>query len=170
MLLTRRIAYASLVVAFLMLAGTLWMAALYPAPEAGLRGEFTLTTHEGKPFTQKDLVGREHLLFFGFTHCPDICPTTLTELTAQKVKPRILFVTIDPERDTSEQLKLYLSSFDPAIIGLTGTQLQIDHIVKIYHAYAKRIDDAKGGYTMDHSTTIYKLQKDGGFLSTFKLK
>ena len=86
------------------------------------------------------------------------------------VSDSILFVTIDPERDTPEQLKLYLSSFDPAIIGLTGTQLQIDHIVKIYHAYAKRIDDGKGGYTMDHSTTIYKLQKDGGFLSTFKLK
>jgi protein SCO1 len=170
MLLGRKIAYASLVAAFLMLAGTLWMAALYPAPEAALRGDFTLTTHEGKVFTQKDLIGREHLLFFGFTHCPDICPTTLTELTALKVKQRILFVTIDPERDTQAQLKLYLSSFDPNIIGLTGTKEQIDRMVKIYHAYAKRIDDGKGGYTMDHSTAIYKLEKDGGFLSTFKLK
>lgn len=166
----RRVAYLSLVAAFLMLAATLWMAALSPAPDNTLKGSFTLTTQNGEIFTDNDFKGKQTLLFFGFTHCPDICPTKLVEITPYLDKYQVVFVTIDPERDTPEQIKLYLSSFDKRIIGLTGTIDQISKIIKIYRVYAKKIPDNKGSYTMDHTSTLYYINANGEFISSFNPK
>ena len=102
-----------------------------------LGSSFLLINHKGEKVTEAILKGKPHVIFFGFTRCPDICPTTLSDLTTafEQMKtnvPEAYFITIDPESDTSDQLKLYLSSFDPRITGLTGTREEIDKVIKGY--------------------------------------
>src|SRR5690606_5641497 len=106
---------------------------------ARLGRDFTLVRHTGEPFSSAELKGHPHLMFFGFTHCPDICPTTLLEISkhldaigdaARDLK--VLFITVDPERDTPEAMAQYMSSFDPRIVGLTGTPEQISNVAKLY--------------------------------------
>lgn len=140
-------------------------------------GPFSLTTMEGKRFTDRDVLGAPTLVFFGFTHCPDICPTKLMELSevlraaGDRANPvRALFITVDPARDTPEALKNYLSSFDPRIIGLTGTQEEIDAVVKAYRAYSKRVPTSSGDYTMDHTAIIYLMDKRGDFIGSFNIE
>lgn len=140
-------------------------------------GPFSLTTMEGKRFTDRDVLGAPTLVFFGFTHCPDICPTKLMELSevlraaGDKANAvRALFITVDPARDTPEALKSYLSSFDPRIIGLTGTQEEIDAVVKAYRAYSKRVPTSSGDYTMDHTAIIYLMDKRGDFIGSFNIE
>lgn len=132
-------------------------------------GPFTLVDHTGKTVTDKDFLGTPLAVFFGFTHCPDVCPTTLTKMAsltkqigAQADRLRVLLVTVDPERDTPEQLALYLQSFDPRVVGLTGSREQIDSILAAYKAYAKKIptDDS---YTMDHTAGVYLMDANGKF-------
>jgi protein SCO1/2 len=139
-----------------------------PYRQARVGGPFTLSDTEGRPVTQADLLGRPTVLFFGFTYCPDVCPTTLFTLTNSlkamgKTADRlnVVFVTVDPERDNAAQMKLYLESFDPRIRGLTGTPAQVADIVDAYHVHAKRIPTADGGYTMEHSSNIMLFDKDG---------
>ncbi|MEL6871670.1 MAG: SCO family protein, partial [Pseudomonadota bacterium] len=100
-------------------------------------GPFQLTDQTGKPFSTEQLKGKPYLVFFGFTHCPDVCPTTLMEVTNHMADPaikdsglRALFVSVDPSRDTPELLKTYLSNFDPGIVGLTGTEEEIAEVAK----------------------------------------
>jgi protein SCO1/2 len=140
-------------------------------------GPFQLVDQDGKMVTDKDFRGRPLLVFFGFTHCPDICPTTLFEVSevfnrlgkdAEKVSA--IFVTVDPERDTPEKLKLYLSSFHPRISALSGSEAQIEAIKKAYYVYAKRIPLDGGGYTMDHTSVVYLMDKEGKFVAPFNLK
>ncbi len=149
-----------------------------PQPSA-IGGPFTLTDQNGKPFTEKDLAGAPTLMFFGFTHCPDVCPTTLFEVSevlraagdnADKV--RVLFVSVDPARDTPAMLKDYLASFDGRIIGLAGTQEQTDAIASAYKVYARKIPtgDAPEDYTMDHTAIVYLLDKQGRFVNAFNLQ
>ena len=140
-------------------------------------GPFSLTTMEGKRFTDRDVLGAPTLVFFGFTHCPDICPTKLMELSEvlraagdRANAVRALFITVDPARDTPEALKNYLSSFDPRIIGLTGTQEEIDAVVKAYRAYSKRVPTSNGDYTMDHTAIVYLMDKRGRFVGTFNVE
>lgn len=140
-------------------------------------GPFTLTTQEGKPLSDKDLLGAPFLVFFGFTHCPDICPTKLFEISetlratgTKGEKLRALFVTVDPERDTAEVVKSYLGSFDPRIIGLTGDRPAIDAMVKAYRAYAKKVPLKDGDYTMDHTALVYLMDKRGGFVGAFNIE
>ena len=116
-------------------------------------------------------------MFFGFTHCPDICPTTMFEISEilKKLGPdgdriRALFITVDAERDTPAALKDYLSSFDPRIVGVTGDEAAIAAVAKAYRAYYKRTPLAEGGYTMDHTAIIYLMGKDGRFVTPFSLK
>jgi protein SCO1/2 len=132
-------------------------------------GPFSLVDAAGKPVTDADFRGRPMLVFFGFTHCPEVCPTTLLEMTgwlkalgpeADKLQP--LFVTVDPARDTPAQMALYLQSFDPRIRGLSGTQEQVDATVKAYKAYAKRIPTGDD-YTMDHTASVYVMDAAGRF-------
>ncbi|WP_306224456.1 SCO family protein [Bosea beijingensis] len=137
------------------------------APAIG--GPFTLVDHTGKTVTEKDFIGKPMAVFFGFTYCPEVCPTTLVQLGnltkqigSMADRLQILLITVDPERDTPEQLALYLQSFDPRVVGLTGSREQIDAALKAYKAYAKKIptDD---GYTMDHSASVYLMKADGSF-------
>jgi protein SCO1/2 len=133
-------------------------------------GPFTLVDHRGRTVTERDFAGRPKLVFFGFTHCPDVCPTTLTEISARfaKIGPaadrvQVLFITADPERDTPELMALYLQSFDPRIVGLSGTREQIDAVMKAYGAVGKRVETS-GGYNVDHTASVYMIGADGRFL------
>ena len=141
----------------------------------GLGGSWTLTDYNGKVVTDKDYTGKFRLMFFGFTYCPDICPTELKRLTlvlemlgadAEKITP--LFVTIDPERDTPSVLKDYLERFDPRFIGLTGSVTQIEHMEKIFKVYASKVNDpALTEYTVNHSAMVYFIGPDDKVLHIF---
>ncbi|OYX35813.1 MAG: SCO family protein [Caulobacterales bacterium 32-69-10] len=143
------------------------------APESSIRigGPFQLIDTERRPVTEASLLGKPTVVFFGFTFCPEVCPTTLAELTAalktlgpDADKLNVVFVSVDPERDTPEQMKLYLSSFDPRIQGFTGTVEQVDRAAKAYRVYHRKVDTGEGGYTMDHTATIYLFDRRGQFV------
>jgi protein SCO1/2 len=140
-------------------------------------GPFTLTDQDGKPISDRDLKGRPFLVFFGFTHCPDICPTTLFEMSEvfralgpEQKDVRALFITVDPERDTPPVLKDYLSSFDPRVIGVTGDPAAIAAVERSYRVYAKKVPLEGGNYTMDHTALVYLMDKDGRFVAPFSMK
>lgn len=140
-------------------------------------GPFSLTTAEGETLTEKELRGAPFLVFFGFTHCPDICPTKLFEISEvlraagpKGEKLRALFVSVDPERDTAETMKSYLGSFDPRIIGLTGERPAIEAAIKAYRAYARKVPLKDGDYTMDHTALVYLMDKNGGFVGAFNIE
>ncbi len=145
------------------------------ADGGGIGGSFALTSQDGATVTQKTLQGHPTLVFFGYTHCPDVCPATLSEISSvfrtlgPKDKARAIFITVDPERDTPVVMKDYLSSFDPRIVGLTGTPAQIKAVESEYKAYAKAVPDKDGTYTMDHTAITYLMDKDGNFVSGFNL-
>lgn len=135
-------------------------------------GPFRLTSHEGKPFTDADLKGKPFAVFFGFTHCPEVCPTTLYDLTqdleslgSDADKLRVAFITVDPAQDTPELMKTYLSSFDPRIVGLTGTDEEIATVAKAYKIFYRKVP-TDSGYTMDHSATIFLMDSKGDFYGT----
>jgi protein SCO1 len=135
---------------------------------AEIGGPFSLVDHHGKSVTDRDYLGKPTLVFFGFTNCPNVCPSTLLEITNQleELGPdadrlNVLFITVDPERDTPEQLALYLSSFDPRITGLSGMPENILTAEKAYHIYAKKVPLEDGGYTMDHTATIAVMNSEG---------
>jgi protein SCO1/2 len=136
-------------------------------------GPFRLTSHEGKPFTDQDLKGQPFVVFFGFTHCPEVCPTTLYDLTqdlgalgADADRLRVAFITVDPARDTQELMKTYLSSFDPRIVGLTGTEEEIAAAAKAYKIYYRKVPTEGSDYTMDHSATLFLMDSKGEFYGT----
>ena len=144
---------------------------------ANIGGPFRLTAQNGKIFTDQDLMGRPFLVFFGFTHCPEVCPTTLFEVSEilrnlGKDADRVgaLFITVDPERDTAPVLKDYMSSFDPHLVGLTGELADITAVAKVYRALFKKVVLEGGDYTMDHAATVYLMDKQGRFVSPFSLK
>lgn len=137
-------------------------------PQIG--GPFTLVDHRGKTVTERDFLGKPMLVFFGFTHCPDVCPTTLFEITTrfQKLgtdadRLQAIFITADPERDTPEQMALYLQSFDPRIVGLSGSQEQIDGAVAAFKVIAKKVPQGDGNYTIDHTASTFLMDKNGKF-------
>ena len=142
---------------------------------SGVGGPFALTAQDGSTVTQKALEGHPTLVFFGYTHCPDVCPATLAEISSvfkvlgDSDEAKALFITVDPERDTPVVMKDYLSSFDPRITGLTGTPAQIKSVESAYKAYAKAVPDKDGTYTMDHTAITYLMDKDGHFISGFNL-
>jgi protein SCO1/2 len=143
---------------------------------AAIGGPFQLVNQDGRGVSAQDLKGHPFLVFFGFTHCPDVCPTTLFEVSevlralgpdADKVNA--LFVTVDPERDTPDKLKEYLSSFDPHLTGLTGSPEAVAAMTKAYRVYVKKVPQAEG-YTMDHTAIVYLMDKEGRFVAPFSLK
>jgi protein SCO1/2 len=143
---------------------------------AEIGGPFHLVDQNGKPFSDQDMKGKPYLVFFGFTHCPDICPTTLFEMSQlmRKLGPDAdrtgaLFITVDPGRDTTAVIKDYLASFDPHLRGLTGDQAAIDQATKDYRVYAKKVPLQGGDYTMDHTAMVYLMDKDGQFVAPFLL-
>jgi protein SCO1 len=137
-------------------------------PLDGIGGPFRLMNDRGEAVTEATLKGKPTLIFFGFTHCPDVCPTALFEMS-ERMKAlgsdadrlNHVFVSVDPGRDGPEQLALYLQSFDPRIRGLTGTEEQIAGIIKAYKVYARRVPLEGGGYTMDHTASIYGADAQG---------
>ncbi len=143
---------------------------------SAIGGPFKLIDQDGKPISDQDFKGHPLLVFFGYTHCPDICPTTLFELSevlrvlgkdADQVNA--LFITVDPERDTAAVMKDYLSSFDPHLRGATGNQKAIDAVEKDYRVYAKKVPTKDGDYSMDHTALVYLMDKQGRFIAPFKL-
>jgi protein SCO1/2 len=151
-----------------------------PAPvalQSSVGGPFNLIDQNGKPVTDVDMKGRPFLVFFGFTHCPDVCPTTLFDVSEvmralgpEADKTAALFITVDPERDTPAAMKDYLSSFDPHLSGLTGDQAAIDAVSKAYRVYSKKVPLEAGGYNMDHTALVYLMDKQGRFVAPFNLK
>jgi protein SCO1/2 len=147
-----------------------------PGPSA-IGGPFNLVDQNGKQITDADLKGKPTLVFFGYTHCPDVCPATLFDVSEvlralgkDGDRAGALFVTVDPERDTAPVLKDYLSSFDPRLRAATGDQQSIDAVEKVYRVYAKKVPTDKTDYTMDHTALVYLMDKQGRFVAPFSLK
>lgn len=144
---------------------------------AAIGGPFSLVDQNGVRRTDADFRGQIMLVFFGFTHCPDICPTGLQTVTdaldalgadAAKVTP--VFVTVDPARDSVEQMKAYAANFHPRLVALTGSEAEVAEAARayrIYYAQVKADDAAPGEYTMDHSALIYVMGPDGAYLTHF---
>lgn len=140
-------------------------------------GPFSLTDHRGLAVTERDFRGRPMAVFFGFTYCPDVCPTTLTEMTGfiEALGPdadRIqwVFVSVDAERDTPQAMAAYLEAFDRRIIGLTGTEEQIASAARGFRVFYRRVPLEGGGYTMDHSASTFLLDAEGRFAGTLDYK
>jgi protein SCO1/2 len=147
------------------------------AAPAAIGGPFQLTDQAGQAVTDQNLKGRPTLIFFGFTHCPDVCPTSLFEISevlkamgkdADRVNA--WFVSVDPERDTAAAMKDYLSSFDPHLKGLTGNPEAIAKVLSSYRVYARKVPLKDGDYTMDHTALIYLMEREGHFVAPFNLK
>lgn len=150
-------------------AGTVALMLMHRSPFHHTRpgGPFAMVDTGGRPVTEADLAGRPAALFFGFTFCPDVCPTTLSLLTevmgrmgGAADRLNVVFVSVDPERDTPEALKLYLSSFDPRIRGFTGTAAQVAAMADAYHVTYRRVP-VEGGYTMEHSAGVFLFDRTG---------
>jgi len=140
-------------------------------------GPFKLTGVDGQPVTNETFKGKPYLVFFGFTHCPDVCPTTLFEMSQvmkalgkDADRTAALYVTVDPERDTPAVMKDYLSNFDPHLVGASGTPEAIAAVLKQFRVYAKKVPTKDGDYSMDHSAVIYLMDKQGRFVAPFNLK
>ncbi|CAA2139108.1 MULTISPECIES: SCO family protein [Methylobacterium] len=139
-------------------------------------GPFTLTDQDGRRVTERDFAGATHLVFFGFTHCPDVCPTTLQQIgdVLQALGPKgkdtkALFIAVDPERDTPEALKTYLASFDPRIVGLTGSPEEVAAAVKAYRAYVRKVPTKGDDYTMEHTALVYIMDGRNRFVNALNL-
>ena len=151
-----------------------------PVPVAGIPigGPFELIDHNKNTVTEKDFADTHKLMYFGFTYCPAICPTELQKMSkvleiigqdSEKIQP--LFVSVDPERDTPEVMKDYVSLFHPDFIGLTGTQEQIDAIKETYRVYSRKVQtDEFNDYTVDHSSYIYFMSPDDKLLGIYRIK
>lgn len=168
---------AGLVLCFSILLLVAQRSSVMVPQAAAVGGPFALIDQNGHTVTDQDMKGRPFLVFFGFTHCPDVCPTTLFDISEifRKLGPEAdraaaLFITVDPERDTPEAIKAYLSSFDPHLRGLTGNEAAIDGVIKAYRAYSKKVPNPNGGYTMDHTALVYLMDKEGRFVAPFNLK
>ncbi len=142
-------------------------------PAVDIGGPFRLVTHKGDTLSDQDLIGQPYAVLFGFTHCPEICPTTLWEMSealkqlgSDAERLRVLFISVDPKRDTPEFLDNYLQSFDPRIVGLTGSEEEIAAVGKGYRAYWEKVPTEDGDYTMNHTASIYLMDGRGQFVGT----
>lgn len=141
---------------------------------ADIGGPFALVNTQGETVTRDDLIGKPHAVFFGYTYCPDVCPTTMWELGSymQAMGERaddmeVVFVSVDPERDTPDALREYVSAFDPRITALTGSRESIDEMVRNYRAYYKIHEpDENGDVLIDHTANVFLFDADGGFAGT----
>jgi protein SCO1/2 len=146
------------------------------APAVQLGGPFALTDQNGMRRTDEEFRGKYMLVFFGYTFCPDVCPTTLAVISAaldmmgqraERIAP--IFVSIDPERDTPETMKTYLSAYSERWVGLTGTEDEIASIAKAYRVYYRANKDEGTNYTVDHSGVVYLMKPDGTYLFNYSL-
>ncbi|MGZ8329824.1 MAG: SCO family protein [Rhodoplanes sp.] len=144
---------------------------------ATVGGPIQLTDRNGRPFSDQSLRGKPFLVFFGFTHCPDVCPTALFEVSEimrrlgpDAARAAALFISVDPERDTPAVLKEYLSSFDPNLQALTGDPAAIAAVAKAYRVYYKKVPLEGEDYTLDHTALVYLMDKQGRFVAPFNIK
>jgi len=139
---------------------------------ASFGGPFTLVGSKGQPFGSDQLKGKPYVLFFGFTHCPDTCPTTLARLVKLRRDAGgdgafdIVFVTVDPERDGPKEMATYSKAFGAPIIGLTGSAAQIDQVKKEFGIFSQKVATGDGDYTVDHTATVLLFDRDGKFVAT----
>lgn len=181
----RRAIWGMAAVAALATGGALlWKELSPPRPhavqvtgEADIRNAYTLTDHTGRAVTAADFAGRWQMVFFGFTYCPDICPTTLAYMAtvtdllgpeAEQVAP--IFITVDPARDTAPVMAEFVAAFHLRLVGLTGTEAQVAEAARNFRVYYERMEDAAApdGYLMAHSGYIYVMRPDGRFDSVFR--
>jgi protein SCO1 len=163
-------------------AGVLLALALRETPRgaagtalaSAIGGQFQLVDQNGKPFSDANLKGKWHLVFFGYTHCPDACPTALNEMSLaldrlglKRDEVGVVFITVDPERDTPDVLKSYVQSFDAPIVALTGSPEAVAQAAKAYRVFYAKHPRADGDYDMDHSAVIYVMNPEGRFTATF---
>jgi protein SCO1 len=141
---------------------------------SAIGGPFHLVDQNGKTVTEADLKGKWSLVYFGYTHCPDACPTALNDISIalddlgpQRNEVRPVFITVDPERDTPEVLKSYVTAFDAPILALSGTPEEIAQAAKDYRVYYAKHPEAGGDYSMDHSSVIYVMDPEGRFTASF---
>src|SRR5205814_4536839 len=168
--------------ALVIAAGVLLGLALRETPKGAagtalanmIGGPFQLIDQNGKPVSDADLKGKWQLVFFGYTHCPDACPTALNEIAlaldrlgARRGEVEVVFITVDPERDTPEVLKSYVASFDAPIIALTGAPDAVAQAARAYRVFYAKHPLPDGGYDMDHSAVIYVMNPEGRFTATF---
>ena len=141
---------------------------------SAIGGPFRLVDQDGKTITDADLKGKWSLVYFGYTHCPDACPTALNDMAIalddlgpKRAEVRPVFITVDPERDTPEVLKSYVTAFDAPILALTGTPQEVAQAAKGYRVYYAKHPEAGGDYSMDHSSVIYVMDPQGRFTASF---
>ena len=148
----------------------------YRGGQPAIGGPFALIDQDGKPFSSEQLKGKPTLIYFGYTFCPDVCPTSLLLMeTAMdqlgndaNKKVNLVFITVDPERDTPQLLKGYVPNFGPTFIGLTGTPEQIAAAARAYRVYFQKVPGKEGSpYLMDHSSIVYLLDRNGRFVAHF---
>ena len=147
-----------------------------PAPTetalATIGGPFTLTGSDGQPFQSSRLNGKPVAIFFGFTHCPDVCPTTLSKLVRLRRQLggddsiSIVFVTVDPERDGPAEVGSYASLFEAPVIGLTGKPAEIERVKKQFGVFSQKVDQPGGEYSVDHTATVFLMDRNGQFVAT----
>lgn len=145
------------------------------AGKAAIGGPFNLVNHDGKRVTEKDFKGKWTLVYFGFTHCPDICPDELLKLAAaiDKIKEKAgidivpVFISVDPERDTIEQVREYVKEFHPKLVGLTGTPDEIKKVARAYRVYYMKTAEEDSDYLVDHSIVMYLMDPNMEFVKFF---
>jgi len=140
---------------------------------AAIGGPFTLVGSDGRPFQSSRLDGKPYAIFFGFTHCPDVCPTALQRLVRLRKELgrgdgafNIVFVSVDPERDGPKEVGAYEQAFGGPVIGLTGSPAQIEQVKKQYGIFSRKVDDGGGHYMVDHTSTVLLFGRDGNFVAT----
>lgn len=170
---------AALAVLFLLLVGFLgWQYSVRGTDQsltAGLKlgTDFTLVDHNGDPITQEAFAGRPTMVFFGFTHCPEVCPTTLYEMAGwfealgdEGRDLQAFFISVDPERDTPEIMKNYAEAMTDRVTGITGDPDEIAKVIAAWHVYAAKIPTDDGDYTMDHTASVFLIDEHGAFKGT----
>jgi len=176
---SRRLAYGLAALALIALVGwqaSRWFGADSPAGEAVvIGGPFSLTASDGRRVTDQDFRGRWMLIYFGFTFCPDVCPTELAVMAAAldalgddaaDIQP--ILITLDQERDTVEVLRDYVAAFHPRLIGLTGTLAEIQAVAGAYRVFFQKTEpDASGDYVVDHSSVVYLMDPAGDYVAVF---
>jgi protein SCO1/2 len=160
-------------------AAVLWLTVFNRSDDGGgiaaaaIGGPFSLVDQTGAPVTEAALKGHPSAMFFGYTFCPDVCPTTLADMTLwlQELGPvgdrlKVYFVTVDPERDTPDAMAEYLQAFDPRIVGLTGDRAAVDAMLAAFRVYARKTGEDGDYYLMDHTASVYLLDENAQFVGT----
>ena len=168
-----------LCIAIFCVLGALWLTVsefvankFMPATTFDVGAKFSLINHQGAPVTESVFQGHPSALFFGFTHCPEVCPTTLNDLALAKQelgpndKLKVYFITLDPLRDASDVLAEYIPYFGPDFMGITGSEADIQALSKSWGIYSQRSELSDGGYNIDHTATVFLLDSKGQFAGT----